>query len=145
MRVLVQRVSNARVLVDDEVVGAIKRGLLAFVCAMDDENPAIETWANRLCNLRVFADDEGRMNQSLRAIDGGLLLVPQFTLSADMNKGLRPSFARASSPALAQRQIEQLATACRAQGVEVACGRFGANMAVELTNDGPVTLFIDKP
>ncbi len=145
MRVLVQRVSKARVLVDGETVGAIGRGLLVFVCAMDDETPAIKTWAHRLCNLRVFADQEGRMNQSLQAVGGGLLLVPQFTLSADMNKGLRPSFARASSPTLAQQQIEQLASACRAQGVEVACGRFGADMAVELTNDGPVTLFIDKP
>ena len=145
MRVLVQRVSRARVLVDGVVVGSIDQGLLVFVCAMDEEKPDLQAWAKRLCNLRVFADAAGRMNLSTKAIEGGLLLVPQFTLSADMNKGLRPSFGRASSPALAAQQIEQLAQACRAEGVEVACGQFGADMSVELANDGPVTLFIDKP
>jgi D-tyrosyl-tRNA(Tyr) deacylase len=141
----VQRVCQARVLVDGAVVGAIEQGLLVFVCAMDEETPDLKAWANRLCNLRLFADTEGRMNLSAKAVGGSLLLVPQFTLSADMNKGLRPSFGRASSPTLAAQQINQLAEACRAQGINVACGMFGANMAVELTNDGPVTLFIDKP
>jgi len=145
MRVLVQRVSHARVVVDGTVVGSIDQGLLAFVCAMDEETPDLKAWAQRLCSLRVFADDTGRMNLSVKAVGGGLLLVPQFTLSADMNKGLRPSFGRASSPTLAQEQIETLAQACRAEGVDVACGQFGADMSVELANDGPVTLFIDKP
>jgi D-tyrosyl-tRNA(Tyr) deacylase len=145
MRVLVQRVCQARVLVDDTLVAAIDQGLLVFVCAMDEQKFDVKAWAERLCNLRVFADTEGRMNLSTKAVGGSLLLVPQFTLSADMNKGLRPSFGRASSPTLAAQQIDQLAQACRAQGINVACGRFGADMAVELTNDGPVTLFIDKP
>ena len=140
-----QRVCQARVLVEGAVVGAIEKGLLVFVCAMDEETPDAKAWAERLCNLRVFADTEGRMNLSTKAVGGSLLLVPQFTLSADMNKGLRPSFGRASSPTLAAQQINDLAQACRAQGIDVACGQFGADMAVELINDGPVTLFIDKP
>ena len=144
MRVLVQRVAAARVEVDGRLVGSIDRGLLVFVCAMDDEQADPRVWAGRLCNMRVFGDADGRMNLSVKEVQGALLLVPQFTLSADMNKGLRPSFGRASSPTLAQTQIEALAKACRQEGVEVACGRFGAEMQVHLTNDGPVTLFIDK-
>jgi D-tyrosyl-tRNA(Tyr) deacylase len=144
MRLLIQRVLQARVEVDNVRVGAIKNGLLVFVCAMDEEPVDFDSWAKRLCALRLFNDAAGRMNQNLIETSGELLLVPQFTLSADMKKGLRPSFARASSPALAKGQIEALAKACEKQGVKVSSGRFGADMKVHLINDGPVTVFIDK-
>ena len=144
MRLLIQRVLEARVEVDSITVGAIKKGLLVFVCAMDEEQVDLESWAKRICALRLFNDASGRMNQNLTQASGELLLVPQFTLSADMKKGLRPSFGRASSPTLAKKQIEALTKACENQGVRVSSGRFGADMKVHLINDGPVTLFIDK-
>jgi D-tyrosyl-tRNA(Tyr) deacylase len=145
MRALVQRVRAAQVTVEGRVVGAIDHGLLVFVCAMDDQAIDTEAWARRLCGLRVFADERGRMSLNVSDVDGSLLLVSQFTLSADMNKGLRPSFGRATSPTLAQQQIEALGAACSAHQVPVAYGQFGADMQVTLTNDGPVTIFIDKP
>lgn len=145
MRVLIQRVLEASVRVDGEVVGSIGPGLLALVCAMDDEQPKAGEWARRLAGLRVFEDESGRMNRSLEDTGGDLLLVPQFTLSADMKKGLRPSFGRASSPTLAAQQIDELAAACADRGLTVATGRFGADMKVSLINDGPVTIWIDKP
>ena len=145
MRVLVQRVHEAQVTVEGRLVGAIERGLLVFVCAMDNQTIDAQAWARRLCGLRVFADARGRMSLNVSDVGGSLLLVSQFTLSADMNKGLRPSFGRATSPTLAQQQIEALGAACSAQDVPVAYGEFGADMQVTLTNDGPVTIFIDKP
>lgn len=144
MRLLIQRVLEARVEVDNQTVGAIKNGLLVFVCAMDDELVDLESWAKRLCAMRLFNDASGRMNRNLTEASGELLLVPQFTLSADMKKGLRPSFGRASSPTLAKSQIDGLAKACENQGIKVSRGRFGADMKIHLINDGPVTLFIDK-
>jgi len=145
MRAVVQRVSQGRVEVDGRLVNAIAAGLVVFVCAMDDEAPDITAWAKRLCGLRVFPDATGKMNQSLLETGGSLLLVSQFTLSADMKKGLRPSFKRASNPPLAAQQIEALTAACAALGVPTFGGEFGADMKVTLCNDGPVTLFIDKP
>jgi D-tyrosyl-tRNA(Tyr) deacylase len=131
MRLLIQRVLEARVEVDSITVGAIKKGLLVFVCAMDEEQVDLESWAKRICALRLFNDASGRMNHNLSQASGELLLVPQFTLSA-------------SSPTLAKNQIEALAKACEDQGARVSSGRFGADMKVHLINDGPVTLFIDK-
>ena len=145
MRVVIQRVSEARVEVDGEVVGSIGQGLMVLVCAMDDESPDLRVWANRLCSIRLFADASGKMSDDVQAVGGSILFVPQFTLSADMKKGLRPSFGRASNPTLAKKQIEQLAAHCEALGVPTQTGQFGADMAVHLINDGPVTICIDKP
>lgn len=143
MRAVVQRVQRAQVSVAGDIVGRIDRGLLALVCAMDDEEPQLAWWAKRLTHLRCFPDERGRMQQSLIDIEGGLLLVSQFTLSDDGRKGLRPSFSRASEPALAAAQLEQLAQQCRAYLPQVATGVFGAEMLVELSNDGPVTFILD--
>jgi D-tyrosyl-tRNA(Tyr) deacylase len=145
MRAVVQRVSYARVDVADETISEIEHGLVVLICAMDDEEPDLSAWANRLCRLRVFSDEDGKMNRSLLDTGGSLLLVSQFTLSADMKKGLRPSFGRASAPTLAQSQIAALADSCSELGVPTQTGAFGADMAVHLTNDGPVTIWIDKP
>jgi D-aminoacyl-tRNA deacylase len=145
MRVVIQRVSEARVEVDGQVVGSIGQGLMVLVCAMDDESPDLSVWAKRLCSIRVFADTSGKMSDNVQTVGGSILLVPQFTLSADMKKGLRPSFGRASAPSLAAQQIERLAAHCEALGVPTQTGQFGADMAVHLINDGPVTICIDKP
>ena len=145
MRVVIQRVTQARVEVDGETVGSIDKGLMVLVCAMDNEHTDLRSWAKRLCGIRLFPDASGKMSEDIQSAGGGLLLVPQFTLSADMKKGLRPSFGRASSPPLAAEQIAQLATHCEALGVPTQTGRFGADMAVHLINDGPVTIFMDKP
>ena len=145
MRAVVQRVSRARVDVDEKTVSEIGQGLVVLICAMDNETPDVSSWAKRLCRLRIFSDEAGKMNKSLLDTGGSLLLVSQFTLSADMNKGLRPSFARASSPNRAETQIAALAKSCHDLGVPTQTGAFGANMAVHLINDGPVTVWIDKP
>ena len=145
MRAVVQRVSCARVDVADETVSEIGQGLVVLICAMDDEKPDLSAWASRLCRLRVFSDEDGKMNRSLLDTGGSLLLVSQFTLAADMKKGLRPSFGRASVPTLAQSQIAALADSCSELGVPTQTGAFGKDMAVHLTNDGPVTIWIDKP
>lgn len=145
MRVVIQRVTQARVEVDGETVGSIDKGLMVLVCAMDNEHTDLRSWAKRLCGIRLFPDASGKMSEDIQSAGGSLLLVPQFTLSADMKKGLRPSFGRASSPPLAAEQIAQLATQCEALGVPTQTGRFGADMAVHLINDGPVTIFMDKP
>lgn len=141
---LLQRVSEARVEVDGEVVGRIGRGLLVLVAVhRDDTDKDIERLAERLLGYRVFPDDEGRMNRSVRDIDGGLLLVPQFTLTADTRKGTRASFTRGAAPEKAADYFDRLAAACRAGLDTVETGRFGANMQVSLTNDGPVTFWLD--
>ncbi|MBM65954.1 MAG: D-tyrosyl-tRNA(Tyr) deacylase [Myxococcales bacterium] len=143
MRAVIQRVRRAQVSVGGETVGQIDQGLLALVCAMDNEEPQLEWWAKRLTHLRCFPDEQGRMQNSLIDIDGGLLLVSQFTLSDDGRKGLRPSFSRASDPAIAEAQLEALAQRCRGYLSQVETGVFGADMLVELSNDGPVTLILD--
>ena len=141
---LLQRVSEARVEVDGEVVGRIGRGLLVLVAVhRDDTDKDIERLAERLLGYRVFPDDEGRMNRSVCDIDGGLLLVPQFTLTADTRKGTRASFTRGAAPEKAAEYFDRLAAACRTALDTVETGRFGANMQVSLTNDGPVTFWLD--
>ena len=141
---LLQRVSTARVEVDGKTLGQIDRGLLVLVAVhRDDTEKDVLRLAERLLGYRVFPDDEGRMNLSVRQIDGGLLLVPQFTLAADTKKGTRASFTRAAPPEKAADYFERLASACRERLGTVATGRFGANMQVSLTNDGPVTFWLD--
>ncbi|TAM47351.1 MAG: D-tyrosyl-tRNA(Tyr) deacylase [Gammaproteobacteria bacterium] len=143
---LLQRVSQAAVSIDGKTVGAIGRGLLVLVgveCG-DDESRA-DRLLERLLGYRVFPDADGKMNLSVQDIGGGLLLVPQFTLAADTNKGMRASFTPAAPPAEGQRLFEYLLTQARRQHANVASGVFGADMQVMLTNDGPVTFWLQVP
>ena len=144
MIVLLQRVSEARVDVFNECVGKIEKGLLAMVGvqASDNESTA-DHFVSRLMNYRVFADQQDKMNLSLIDIDGGLLLVPQFTLAANTHKGRRPSFTSAATPALAESVFEAMLKIARASYAKVESGRFGASMQVQLINDGPVTFILD--
>jgi len=144
MRVLIQRVATARVTVAGEELGAIGRGLLALVgIEPQDDAQSVERMLQRLLNYRVFADAEGRMNLSLAQVGGGLLLVSQFTLAADTRSGLRPSFSSAAPPAHGQALFEVLLALARERHLQVAGGRFGAHMQVELVNDGPVTFLLE--
>ncbi|HQC72019.1 MAG TPA: D-aminoacyl-tRNA deacylase [Candidatus Competibacteraceae bacterium] len=140
---LLQRVSAARVEVEGAVVGAIGPGLLVLLgVERGDGAREADRLLERLLRYRVFADAEGRMNRSLRDCGGGLLLVPQFTLAADTQKGLRPSFTPAALPAEGERWFDYLVEQARSQYAPVATGRFGAHMQVSLTNDGPVTFWL---
>ena len=141
MIALVQRVAQARVEVAGRVVGAIGRGLLVFVCAEPEDDEGIaDRLAAKLVKLRVFADAAGRMNLDLSAVDGGLLIVSQFTLAADTSAGNRPGFAGAAPPPLGRRLYERVVAAASALHPHVGCGEFGADMQVHLVNDGPVTI-----
>lgn len=141
---LLQRVTAARVEVAGETVGAIATGLLVLVAVQpEDTEIRAERLLERLLGYRVFPDDTGRMNRSLTDIRGGLLLVPQFTLAADTRKGTRASFTAAASPDLGARLFEHLVSRARATHEPVETGRFGADMQVSLTNDGPVTFWLE--
>lgn len=143
MLALLQRVSHARVEVGGRVVGAIERGLMVLVCAEPDDTEAdASRLVDRLLALRVFGDAEGKMNLDLRTVGGGLLLVPQFTLAADTRKGTRPGFSRAAPPGVGRRLFDRVLALARERHSPVAAGEFGAHMAVTLTNDGPVTLWL---
>ncbi len=141
---LLQRVSQARVDVDGQTIGAIERGLLVLVGIQraDNQDNALRL-LERLLGYRVFPDAAGRMNLSLASVGGGLLLVPQFTLAADTHKGMRASFSSAAAPESAQDLFLHLVELARARHNPVACGRFGADMQVSLTNDGPVTFWLE--
>lgn len=144
MIAVLQRVSRAEVRVEDETVGRIEGGFLALVGAVDgDEDGDAEFLAGRIVHLRVFPDEDGKMNRSLLEIGGEVLVVSQFTLAGDTRKGRRPSFIRALHPEFAEPLIERLVSALQRFEVRVATGRFGAQMHVELVNDGPVTLLLD--
>jgi D-tyrosyl-tRNA(Tyr) deacylase len=144
VRALLQRTSGARVRVGGDVVGEIEGGLVVLlgVGPADDETVA-DVLARRITELRVFDDAEGRTNLSLVDVGGSVLLVSQFTLYADTRRGRRPGFTSAAAPELAERLYLRVAAALRALGVEVATGRFGEVMAVELVNDGPFTIWLD--
>jgi D-tyrosyl-tRNA(Tyr) deacylase len=138
---LLQRVSEARVSVDDRVVGAIGPGLLCFVCAEpDDDEALVDRLVAKVLALRIFADGSGKMNLDLGAIGGGLLVVSQFTLAADTSRGHRPGFSKAAPPELARRLYERVLDTARRTHPVVASGEFGADMRVSLVNDGPVTI-----
>lgn len=140
---LLQRVRHARVEARGELLGAIDRGLLVLVgVERDDQEQQAERLVERLLGYRVFADEQGRMNRSLRDLRGGLLLVPQFTLSADTSKGTRASFATAAPPARGRQLFDHLVMCARGMHPQVYTGRFGADMHVTLTNDGPVTFLL---
>lgn len=143
MRLVVQRVSDARVTVDGEVVGSIGAGLAILVgVGAGDTEPDAEALARKVTDLRVFPDAEGKMNRSLREIGGSALVVSQFTLYGDTRKGRRPSYAGAADPQTAKRLYELFAAVLTAEGIPVAAGIFQAHMVVSLTNDGPVTLVL---
>jgi D-aminoacyl-tRNA deacylase len=152
MRALVQRVSSARVDVAGEVIGEIGPGLLILYCAMASDEAAgpeqaetsARAFAARIAKLRIFRDEAGKMNRSLSDTGGGALVVSQFTLAADTSRGNRPGFSTAASPAFAEVLYLQFAYAVRSLGIAVATGRFGADMAVSLTNDGPVTIWLES-
>ncbi len=143
MIALLQRVSHASVVVDGALVGAIDAGLLVLVCAeKGDTEKQADALLAKLLAYRVFADDAGKMNRSVTDVQGGLLLVPQFTLAADTNSGTRPSFSPAASPEDGRRLFDHFVRRARAAHATVATGQFGADMKVSLTNDGPVTFWL---
>jgi D-tyrosyl-tRNA(Tyr) deacylase len=146
MRIVLQRVTRARVVVDQEEVGAIGPGLLVLLGIARDDTAERATWlADKVAGLRIFNDADGKMNRSLLDVGGAVLVVSQFTLYGDCRKGRRPSFIDAAPPEIAIPLYEKFVEAMRAQGIKTATGRFGAMMQVELVNDGPVTLVLDNP
>ena len=145
MRAVVQRARRARVEVAGEITGAIDHGLVAFVgAAAGDTEADVAYLVNKVTSLRVFPDAEGKMRHALAETGGGLLVVSQFTLFGDVRAGNRPSFVGAMEPATAERLYELFVTQARAKGVVVATGRFRADMAVHVENDGPVTILVDS-
>lgn len=143
MRIVLQRVVRAAVHVDGETVGEIGHGLLALVGVERGDGPEeAARAARRVAELRLFEDPDGRMNRDLAAAGGAVLVVSQFTLAADLSRGRRPSFGAAAPPETAEPLIADLVDALRERGLEVATGRFGARMRVELVNDGPVTFVL---
>jgi D-aminoacyl-tRNA deacylase len=144
VRALLQRTTGARVRVDGEVVGEIGRGLVVLVgVGPEDDVATADALARRIAELRIIDDDAGKTNLSLLDVAGAALVVSQFTLYADTRRGRRPGFTGAAPPDVAEKLYLRLADALRGLGVEVATGRFGAAMAVELVNDGPFTIWLD--
>jgi D-tyrosyl-tRNA(Tyr) deacylase len=141
MIALLQRVSRAEVRVDDVCIGAIGHGLLVFVCAEPADTEALaDKLVAKLLKLRIFSDAAGKMNLSVADVQGGLLIVSQFTLAADVSGGNRPSFTGAAGPETGRRLYERMIAAARSLHPNVACGEFGADMQVSLVNNGPVTI-----
>lgn len=145
MRIVLQRVTRGRCTVDGEVTGAIGLGFVALVgVAHEDTHAEAELLAKKTAYLRVFADDAGKMNRSVMDVGGGVLVISQFTLYADMRRGRRPSFTKAAPPDIASPLVDYYADCLRKEGVEpVESGVFGAMMAIDLLNDGPVTILLD--
>ena len=145
MRVLIQRVTEASVAVNNTVIGEIGPGLMLLVCAMQGDSEAeADRLAAKIAKLRIFRDEEGRMNRSLLDVKGSALVVSQFTLAADTSRGNRPGFSAAAPPDEGERLYEYFVRVLMEQGIPVATGRFGADMAVSLINDGPVTIWMES-
>ena len=145
MRAVVQRVKRASVSVEGAVIASVGRGLLVLVgVAEGDAEADADLLADKTANLRIFADDDGKMNRSVKDASGAVLAVSQFTLLGDARKGRRPSFTEACAPERAVALFERFCSQVRAQGIECATGRFQATMDVELVNDGPVTILLDS-
>ena len=145
MRAIVQRVTRARVTVDEDVVGEIENGLVVLLgVAHDDTKADADYLAPKIASLRIFDDSEGKMNLSLKDIDGGLLVVSQFTLYGDVRRGLRPSWSEAAPPEIAEPLYEYFVESSRSLVTRVATGSFRKMMQVELVNDGPVTIMLDS-
>ncbi|EDZ40646.1 MAG: D-aminoacyl-tRNA deacylase [Planktotalea sp.] len=144
MKAVVQRVSQASVTVDGAVIGEIGQGVLILVCAMSGDVPAkAEQLALKISKLRIFKDNAGKMNLSLKDIGGSALIVSQFTLAGDTSRGNRPGFSNAAPPDVAEQLYETFKSAMKDLDIPVQSGRFGADMAVDLRNDGPVTILYD--
>lgn len=144
MKVVLQRVKQASVTVDNQVIGKIGNGFLVLLGVSDtDTEAAAKRMADKICRLRIFADEQGKTNLALADVGGELLVISQFTLYADCHKGNRPSFIKAGAPELAKRLYEYFCECCRAYVPHVARGSFGADMKVELLNDGPFTLVLE--
>ena len=144
MRAVVQRVSQASVTVDEQVVGAIGRGFLVLLGVTHDDGEAEAAWlVRKIAGLRIFEDEEGKFNRAPADVDGAVLVVSQFTLYGDARKGRRPSFTEAARPEQAEPLCDRFVELLRAEGIAVETGIFGAMMAVSLVNDGPVTLLLD--
>ena len=140
---LLQRVKNASVTVNEQVIGAVKQGLLVLVCAeKGDSAEQCEKLAKKVLAYRIFEDENGKMNKSVSDIDGEILIVSQFTLAADTAKGLRPSFTPAADPETGKRLYEHFIEKIKESGLKTETGQFGANMQVALINDGPVTIWL---
>jgi D-tyrosyl-tRNA(Tyr) deacylase len=145
MKALLQRVSYASVTVDGRIVGQINKGFVVLLGVTHDDSQAEVNWlANKTAGIRLFEDEAGKMNLSLADVDGSVLVVSQFTLYGDARKGRRPSFVDAARPERAEPLVEQFVQQLRLHGLEVASGVFGAMMKVEIHNDGPVTLLLEK-
>lgn len=143
MIALIQRVTEAKVVVSDENIGGIGQGVLAFIgIEKEDSAELVSRLLNKILSYRIFADNEDKMNLSVQDIKGGLLLVPQFTLAADTKKGCRPSFSSAASPALGERLFDELVMQAKNKYTNIATGQFGADMKISLLNDGPVTFWL---
>lgn len=145
MRAVVQRVRRAKVTVQDEVVGEIKQGLVVLLgVARDDSEADAEYLASKIVSLRIFDDDDGKMNRSVKDIDGGMLVISQFTLYGDVRRGLRPSWIEAAEPEVARLLYEFFIAQVRKLLTNVASGSFRSMMQLELVNDGPVTILLDS-
>ena len=143
MRALLQRVNEARVSVGGQVIGEVAGGLLILICAVEGDSVAeAELLARKVAKLRIFRDEEDRMNRSIADIGGSVLVVSQFTLAADLSRGNRPGFSRAAAPEVGRELYEQFCRLIAAEGIAVETGEFGADMVVSLINDGPVTIWM---
>ncbi|MFP7674030.1 D-aminoacyl-tRNA deacylase [Marivita sp. S0852] len=144
MRALIQRVAQASVTVDGQTLGEIGEGLLVLICAMQgDSETDADKLAAKIAKLRIFKDQDGRMNRSVQDVGGSALVVSQFTLAADTSRGNRPGFSTAAAPEDGNRFYEYFANQLKTQGIPVEKGQFGADMKVQLLNDGPVTIWMD--
>ena len=145
MRFVIQRVNHANVKIDGEVVGSIGHGLLIlFGAGQDDTEEMLPKYVDKICKMRIFEDENGKTNLSLADVNGSILLVSQFTLYADCRKGNRPSFIRAGEPGMAKELYEYIIAECKKSVPNVAQGEFGADMKVDLLNDGPFTILLDS-
>ena len=145
MKALLQRVSRASVSVDGATLGNIDTGLLVLLCVEHEDTQDDAAYIReKSLNLRIFPDEQGRFDRSVLDVGGELLVISQFTLSADTRKGRRPGFTRAAPPEIAEPVVESFVQACRTSGLNVETGRFGAHMQVDLCNDGPVTIWLDS-
>ena len=145
MRAVVQRVNYANVKVDEKIVGEIDKGLLVFLgIGENDDNTDLKYMVDKILGLRIFEDDLGKMNLSLRDINGEILVVSQFTLYGDVRRGKRPSFSSSADPKLAEDIYEEFIRLCKKEGIKTETGIFGAHMNVKIENDGPVTILIDS-
>ncbi len=145
MKFVIQRVKHASVTVDGKVIGKIDKGFLTLIGVCDDDTKEIaDKMIKKLCNMRIFEDENGKTNLGLSDVGGGLLLISQFTLYADCKKGNRPSFTKAGGPEMANEMYEYIISECQKQVDQVETGEFGADMKVELLNDGPFTIVLDS-